>query len=254
MNTRNTCVAALRGTLCLTILACMNVHLVAQSTYGRFTPQENLIFTSGSALAVGGSFLLQRQVKPFTPADLPRFEANTLTGISAWPAGRYDVQAGHASDALVLFSALLPATALLFEEGRRDVGRGMHMYAQVAFLNYAVTNTVKSLVRRPRPYMYNPNAPEDLRLSRDARMSFFSGHVSTAASFSFFAASVVHRYSDRRSVRAAAWAGAALVPAVTGYFRMRAGKHFLSDLAVGYAAGAAIGLTIPLLHRSYNLQ
>jgi membrane-associated phospholipid phosphatase len=60
--------------------------------------------------------------------------------------------------------------------------------------------------------------------------------------------------APERAVRAAAWAGAALLPAVTGYFRMRAGKHFLSDVAVGYVAGAAIGLSIPLLHRSQVLH
>jgi membrane-associated phospholipid phosphatase len=232
------------------IIMLLSIVVRGQTQYGRFTTTENWMITSGSALAVGGSFLLQKQVKPFTPQELTSFEQQALTGVAAWPSRRFDSQAAKASDALILVSALLPATAFIFEEGRKDFGRGAQMYGQVAFLNFAVTNTVKSLVRRPRPYAYNPNAPEHVRLSRDARMSFYSGHVSTVASFSFFAASVVHHYSDQRGVRTAAWAGAAILPALTGYLRMRAGKHFLSDVAVGYAAGAAIGFSVPLMHRN----
>jgi membrane-associated phospholipid phosphatase len=33
------------------------------------------------------------------------------------------------------------------------------------------------------------------------------------------------------------WASAALVPAVTGYMRVRAGEHFLSDVLAGYGTG-----------------
>jgi membrane-associated phospholipid phosphatase len=31
---------------------------------------------------------------------------------------------------------------------------------------------------------------------------------------------------------------------------MRAGKHFFTDVLVGFAAGTAIALTVPALHRA----
>ncbi len=227
----------------------------AQQFESRFTNQQNWMMTSGSALVAGGSFLLQRSTPGLTEADLRRLETKSFTGIAAYPARRYDTRAARTSDWLVIAAAALPATALLFEEGRSEMGQGLHMYSQVLFVNYAVTNLTKSLVRRPRPYAYNPNVPDHIRMERDARFSFFSGHASTAASFSFFTASVIHRYSDNRAVRTAAWVGAAILPAVTGYFRMRAGKHFFSDVMVGYAAGALVGIGVPLLHRTqYQLH
>jgi membrane-associated phospholipid phosphatase len=33
------------------------------------------------------------------------------------------------------------------------------------------------------------------------------------------------------------------------YFRLQAGKHFLSDNIVGYAVGATMGVVVPQLHR-----
>lgn len=222
----------------------------AQQFESRFTNQQNWMMTSGSALVAGGSFLLQRSTPVFTEADLRQMETRTFSGIAAYPAGRYDLRAARTSDWLVLAAAALPATALLFEEGRSEIGQGLHMYGQVLFVNYAVTNLTKTLVRRPRPYAYNPNVPDHIRMERDARFSFFSGHASTASSFSFFTAAVIHRYSDSRAVRTAAWIGAAVLPAITGYYRMRAGKHFFSDVLVGYAAGAVVGVSVPLLHRT----
>ena len=36
---------------------------------------------------------------------------------------------------------------------------------------------------------------------------------------------------------------------VVAYFRIRAGKHFLTDNLVGYAVGATVGVLVPRLHR-----
>ncbi len=39
------------------------------------------------------------------------------------------------------------------------------------------------------------------------------------------------------------------LPALTGYLRIRAGKHYPSDVLAGYALGALIGYAVPALHR-----
>ena len=49
------------------------------------------------------------------------------------------------------------------------------------------------------------------------------------------------------------WGVAAAVPAVVAYFRVRAGKHFLSDNLVGYAVGATVGVMVPRLHRNNSV-
>ena len=40
-----------------------------------------------------------------------------------------------------------------------------------------------------------------------------------------------------------------MLPAVTGYLRFKAGKHFPTDIIVGYGVGATIGYLVPELHK-----
>lgn len=39
------------------------------------------------------------------------------------------------------------------------------------------------------------------------------------------------------------------MPAAVAYYRIEAGKHFLTDNLVGYAVGATVGVLVPQLHK-----
>jgi len=43
------------------------------------------------------------------------------------------------------------------------------------------------------------------------------------------------------------WTTAALIPAITGYLRVKGGKHFPTDVVVGYVVGALVGILVPRL-------
>lgn len=47
----------------------------------------------------------------------------------------------------------------------------------------------------------------------------------------------------------AVWSLAAAIPAFTGIQRMRAGKHFLTDVLLGYIVGAGVGILVPSLYK-----
>lgn len=243
---------ALPGGCTALVLLIMGGALFAQEAkpFARYSNKTNWWMSSGSAVFAGASFLLQRQVEGLSASELQRLESTNLQGLAAWPAGRYDLRAARQSDWSAAINAGLPALALFLPDARADVGRGLQMYAQVGFLNYALTGLAKRFVLRPRPYAYNATLPIGLRQAPDARFSFYSGHTSTAASGAFFAASMIQAYSDSKPLKTMAWVGAAVFPLLTGYLRMRAGKHFFSDVAVGYLAGAMVGVGVPLLHRS----
>lgn len=243
---------ALPGGCVALVLIVMSSAVFGQEAkpFNRYSNKTHWWMSSGSAMFAGATFLLQRQVEGLSASELQRLESTNLQGLAAWPAGRYDLRAARQSDWSAAISAGLPALVLLLPDARADVGRGLQMYAQVGFLNYALTGLTKRFVLRPRPYAYNASLPLALRQAPDARFSFYSGHTSTAASGAFFAASMIQFYSDSRPLKTIAWVGAAMFPLVTGYLRMRAGKHFFSDVAVGYLAGAMVGVGVPLLHRS----
>jgi membrane-associated phospholipid phosphatase len=45
------------------------------------------------------------------------------------------------------------------------------------------------------------------------------------------------------------WTGAITLPAIVGYLRVKAGRHYPSDVIVGYGVGALIGYLVPTLHK-----
>ena len=122
---------------------------------------------------------------------------------------------------------------------------------EVLSINYGVAYTVKNLTDRPRPFVYNPEVPMEVRTGSDGRESFYSGHVSTAAAMSFFIATVLNDYHPdmKTGIKITMWTIAAAYPAITGYFRIAAGKHYRTDVIAAYAAGAFTGWLIPFLHK-----
>ncbi len=226
--------------------------LIALNSTAQFDRQSvttRWSITAGTGLLTAGAFWLEQRVEPLQEAQILDYRKETFSGIAAFPVRFFDKGAAKASDVLVIAAAMLPATAFLFENGREDWLNAGHLYLQTGFLNYTLTTTVKSLVQRPRPFVYNPDVPIERAMERDARLSFFSGHTSTAASFCFLSASLIQEYSNNRAIKTAGWITAGIIPAVVGYLRMKAGKHFFSDVLVGYITGAGIGLTVPLIHR-----
>jgi membrane-associated phospholipid phosphatase len=45
---------------------------------------------------------------------------------------------------------------------------------------------------------------------------------------------------------------AAIPPALVGYYRTEAGKHFKSDVITGFVSGAICGILVPEFHKDYN--
>ena len=84
----------------------------------------------------------------------------------------------------------------------------------------------------------------------NAKLSFYSGHTSTAAAMSFFVAKVFSDYLPNADVKFVIWTSAVVYPALTGLLRQDSGSHFPTDILIGYVTGALIGYFIPVLHKS----
>jgi undecaprenyl-diphosphatase len=133
------------------------------------------------------------------------------------------------------------------------------LYAETMALTQATTNLVKLAVRRPRPAAYreaeaNRDNPDYSNADTDSALSFFSGHASTTASLSATATYLAFARSPS-SWRpwATLVAGTALTTFVSAQ-RVRAGKHFPTDVIAGAVAGAGIGIMVPHLHRSEEVS
>jgi membrane-associated phospholipid phosphatase len=146
-------------------------------------------------------------------------------------------------------SYLLPLTFFTHPDTKRDVETLGAMWAEATLLNLGLNGTIKAAVLRTRPYVYDPDAPGEKKSSPNARLSFYSGHATSASMNSFFVARVFSDYLDDTEAEAAIWTGAVLYPAVAGFMRVATGHHFRSDVIIGYVIGAAIGYFVPELHR-----
>ncbi len=150
--------------------------------------------------------------------------------------------------------AVLPLVLLADKSTRNNAGTVGLMYFETMSLNVAITNLTKNLFKRKRPFVYGDLASMEKKMEVDSRKSFFSGHTSVAASMSFFTAKVITDFHPNSKYNSVVWIGAATIPAVMAYLRVAAGKHFFTDVIVGYLVGGAIGILVPQLHKKENLE
>ena len=225
----------------------------AQKIYQLHLRTELTITGIGFSTGIAGVAFSQ-YITPLTPVALALLDRKNISPIDRkstyWLSGK----ANRASDVLLYSTAASPLLFLFDQSAKKEALAISVLYAETLTLTVGITDLTKSLARRTRPYAYNLDAPADLKQRRDARKSFFSGHTSTAAASCFFVAKVwsdMHPYSRWKPM---VWVLAASAPAATGYLRMRAGRHYFTDVVTGYAVGAMIGWLVPTLHQSARFQ
>ncbi len=204
------------------------------------------------ALGLGGlSLHLERRIQPLSPHQVDLLTAEAGLGKwDTWTVGNVSPVAARWSDFLLYGSHVLPLAIVAATPALRKSPLPVAVVvAEVGLLNTAVTTLVKHSVKRPRPYVRNPAVPLDRKMTVDAQESFYSGHASQTAAMCFLSAHLFASAYPRSRWKPAVWTAAAGIPALTGYLRVRSGKHFFSDVLVGYAAGALTGWLIPRLHR-----
>lgn len=229
---------------------------LAQSPY-EINPVLDYSMAGGLTLNSLGAHYYQAQVTPLVQQDLLALDADDIWRFDRVATTAWRPTAGHLSD-LGLYPAMIaPVGLLLGQDVRNNWGQHLLLYWETLTLIDGLTTWTKSLALRNRPFNYYyantyPNHPPDLEaavLESDARFSFFSGHTSFTAASSFFFAKTFHDYYPNSPARPWVWAGAALLPALVGYLRVRAGKHYPTDVMAGYLIGAAVGFGVPALHR-----
>lgn len=231
----------------LLVLSLLLSFASAEAQFTRYSKgTRNSMTLIGMPLALSGQ-LTQGRVTPLTMEEIAKLREREFNRFDRWSIHPINYKADKISDFFVLTSLALPATAIPAMNTDQAVN-GMHLYLQAAMANYFLMTFTKGLAHRPRPYVFEGSTPRDILTDREATISFYSGHTSTASTFSFLAASLIQQYSGSQTIRTLGWATAIAVPAVVGYLRIRAGKHWYTDVLVGYASGAMIGMGIPLLH------
>ena len=138
------------------------------------------------------------------------------------------------------------------------------IYSETVALTMALTNIVKMAVRRPRPIAYveaeaaeahkAADDPPYSSSSTDSSLSFFSGHASMTGAIGATATYLAFARSPGTWRPWVTLSLATTVCTLTSIYRVRAGKHFPTDVLAGAFAGAGIGIVVPHLHRTEDVQ
>lgn len=222
--------------------------LTAQSPYQLQLKQELIYAGTGIGLTAFGAYL--RGKSPiFTPDELTTFDPQDVNTFDRIATGLNSDRADRASDVLLYSSFALPTLALFDQKTRRDVPIILALWGEVVAINRGTTLIFKHTLQRPRPLVFNPNVDLSFKQANDVRASFISGHTSKTTSNFWFMAKVFSDYYPDSPLKPVVWGLAIAAPAVNGYLRVRAGKHYPTDVIGGYVVGAAIGFLVPHLHR-----
>ncbi len=211
---------------------------------------RELALGSLGVVSAGSSFLTGRNMPGLSVAQINALDPNSVPACDRRSIGNYSHSAAISSDVMLYGSMIVPGLLLMADPAvRKQPLKPAVIMSEIFVVNYGLTSLAKELAGRTRPYAYNPLVPIEKRMQRDARRSFYSGHTSTSAAMSFGYATLWSSYHPDAPLKPLVWAGAALIPAVTGYLRVRAGEHFLSDVLAGYATGALCGWLVARWHK-----
>lgn len=166
--------------------------------------------------------------------------------------------AGRISDG-GLALAMLSGVGLSAAVGAADRDTPAHLAenATIVLESMAATMTMNQLTKffagRQRPCAHFGLALERPCFSdgSDNNLSSFSGHAAFTSSLAVASGMV----ATMRGYRLAplVWVSGAVISLSTGYLRLAADKHYLSDVVTGTVIGSAIGFFVPYLFHSPRL-
>ncbi|GAB3546004.1 phosphatase PAP2 family protein [Spirosoma fluminis] len=205
------------------------------------------------AVTFGASLALTSIIDPLTAADIVTLNRADINAFDRSAANHWSKGADRLSDVTLAGNiALTGLLTIAAPKMRQDVKTIAVMYVETMLLTNGVKGTVKALTQRTRPFVYNPIAPLDEKLERDARQSFFSGHASNAFATAVFTAEVFRHYFPHSRLKPVVWVGSLGLATATAVLRYEGGLHYPSDLLTGAAVGSLLGWGIPKLHEVKN--
>ncbi|RDV15650.1 phosphatase PAP2 family protein [Pontibacter diazotrophicus] len=209
------------------------------------------IIVAGMGLTYYGLTRMQDK-NGLTEEEVANLNKNDVNRFDRFSAGWDSESADNLSDFPFYGSFVAPLALLLDEDVKSNAGQVFVLYWETMAVTGAFFTMANGHVERVRPNAYSPDVSLSEKMRSNTKNAFYGGHNSATAGATFFAAKVFHDFNPDSPARHYVWAAAATVPAVVGYMRMRAGKHFLSDVIIGYVVGAGAGILVPQLHKKSN--
>lgn len=218
----------------------------------RINPDLDAQLTVTSLLVSFGPSMLHR---PTLQVSAEPLSVDLLPGIDRNVVGNDWDDARSMSDGLLYAQLLLPqainAIDVLISGGDdrlSTIATEGVVLAEALAMTLMATSMVKTIVGRPRPYVFDSSTSPEERASRGAHESFPSGHTSMAfAAASSYSYLFQKKHPDSPAV-IPIWVTTHLMASTVALFRVEGGRHFWTDVLSGAALGSAIGLLVPYFH------
>lgn len=185
---------------------------------------------------------------------LAGLDKNDINGLDRRVAGNFDLKAEAQSD--ILFFGAFPYGFVLLadKKARQEAGAIGLMYLEVTALSSMGYSLAAGNTTRYRPYTYKKDELDNEELQSDrrslhARNSFWGGHPATVTASTVFVAKVYSDLHPESNFKYALWGIAAGASIATGALRVKAGKHFITDITTGILVSGTIGWLVPHLHK-----
>jgi len=196
------------------------------------------ISLSGAAVQGGMQYLMFRDRNKPVPAAGREIQL----GPDRWFHYHWRSQPARISDMLMAVQFAFPLIATNLNVKDRNWMNCAMVCSESLLWTVNLTQGVKLLKLRSRPFVYGPNTPNHMISGIDARYSFLSGHSSTsfclATAFSL-AMKQMNIPAQRRTILSAtAFIGAGSIAAL----RVVAGKHYPTDVLAGMVLGCGVAL------------
>lgn len=194
-------------------------------------------------------WLLANDLGP--PWCAPECDPDDITFFFDRPAaGNYSLTWAYVSDAALLGTLVSNLSFLLAEEGVGNALTDLVVIAQSMLFTNMSAILAGLASRRPRPYMYGTDAPEDARREGISAISFFCGHCGAATAFTTATFLTLRQRDPDSSLQWVALAVGGTLALVASVGRIFSGDHFPSDVLIGIAMGISMGVLFPALHDS----
>ncbi len=218
-------------------------------TYYKTRNEIDIPLLLGSALTAGSSFYLLSNIQPLSLNQIDSLDPSMVNRFDRMACKFWSPEIADYSDYLLMASLLSPVSLISFHAIRQDAASVGLMYFESILISGGVTQLIKAVVKRTRPFAYNNTVPKAVKLNnRDMRESFHSGHTALAFTALVFTATVYEHYHSDSEYMPYIWSGAIGTASTIGLFRILAGKHFPTDVITGALIGSAVGYLIPKIH------
>jgi len=192
---------------------------------------ETGIYSANLAWGLGNFLLIQNQ-----PTNTRNFQ---IKGLDNHHITVNNSKIKTASD--ITFWSCAALSGILALNSDKNVNwKFANLLVENTLITANLTQTVKVLVGRERPSKWNSN---------DDYYSFFSGHSSLTASAAATSLYYAYRIPNApKHAKIIGWSAAGL-SLITGILRIEAGKHYPSDVLIGWTVGTGVALLNGYMHR-----